>query len=384
MFMTFGFVIAGYLILSLILNLPARLPTKLILAVAVSLGAGRLAIMRRIFGGLGGIEAPRWLLLTTSYIQGLLVILFLILVVRDVLTLGLLAAGPKKTSEIRKVVRGKEAAWLMAGVAAAISAAGLYGAAKVPDVRHSEVVISRWPKELDGFKVAILADMHISRFFTRDWVQSVVSLTNSQKPDMIWMPGDMVDGTTAARAPDVAPLADLKAPLGVYASLGNHEYISRVLEWLPVFENLGINVLQNEHVTKEFEGASFILAGVNDLSATRPSYQLPGPDLPKALSGAPPDLPVVLLDHRPGQALLNASAKSLVFQVSGHTHGGMMPILKTLVARANEGFLSGFYDVGSLKLLVAPGLGLWSGFPMRLLTPSEITILTIRAAPPVG
>ena len=268
----------------------------------------------------------------------------------------------------------------LAAAAAVLGGLGLYGAAKVPEVRQAEVVLKRWPKGLDGLRVAILADMHISKFFDRRWVESVVSRTNAETPDMIWMPGDMVDGTTEARAPDVAPLADLKAPYGIYASMGNHEYISRALEWLPVFDKLGIRMLYNGHVVTTKDDSSFVLAGVNDVTALGPRYNLPGPDLAKALSGAPEDLPVVLMEHRPLRARLNAADPRLVLQVSGHTHAGMIPILKTLVARANGGFLKGFYQVDDLTLYVLPGLGLWSGFPMRLASPSEITILTIRAA----
>jgi predicted MPP superfamily phosphohydrolase len=335
--------------------------------------------MRRIFGGLGGVEAPRWLLLGTSWLQGALVVLTLLLIARDLAWLLLLAAGPKRSLKARRALRGGRAAIALAALSAAIGSLGLHGAAKVPEVRQAEVVVERWPLALDGLRVAILADMHISRFFDRRWVESVVSLTNAQRPDMIWMPGDMVDGTVEARAPDVAPLADLKAPLGVYGSTGNHEYISRVLEWLPAFERLGVGILYNGHVVKTVGGASFVLAGVNDLTASGPRYGLPGPDLPKALAGAPEGLPVILLDHRPGRAPLNALDGRVGLQVSGHTHGGMMPILKTLVARANGGFVSGFYQAGGLTLYVHPGLGLWSGFPMRILTPSEITLLTIRA-----
>jgi predicted MPP superfamily phosphohydrolase len=384
MFISFGVVIAGYVILSLVLFLPVKMPVKILLAAMAALGAGRLAIMRRIFGGLGGIEAPRWLLLGTSYVQGLLVVLFLFLILRDALTLASFLGGIKRTAHFRSALRGPEAAIAITMAAAVISLAGLYGAAKVPEVKREIVSLPRWPQELDGLKVAVLADMHISKFFDRGWVESVVERTNAEKPDMILMPGDMVDGTTEARAPDVAPLAELSAPYGVYASLGNHEYISRVRDWLPVFKTLGIEVLPNAHVTARIGSAAFVVAGVNDLTAQGPRYNMPGPDLGQALLGAPPGLPVVLLDHRPGRAPLAAQAKSVIFQISGHTHGGMMPILKTMVARANGGYLSGFYDVGSMKLFVAPGLGLWSGFPMRLLTPSEITILTIRSGRPAG
>jgi predicted MPP superfamily phosphohydrolase len=383
MFVNFGVIISVYVFSSLIAGLPLRLWAKLALLLATFAGAGRYAVMRAVFGGLGGIEAPRWLLLGTSLVQGTLVLLFLFLILRDLLWL-LSLPGVAATAGFRRAIRGTGAAWTLLAASVILSAAGLYSAAKVPEVRQREVVLSGWPSGLDGLRVAVLADMHISRFFDRRWVRRVVDLTNAEAPDMIWMPGDMVDGATEARAPDVAPLADLKAPCGVFGSMGNHEYISGALEWLPVFRRLGIEILYNSHVRPAVGDASFVLAGVNDSSATRPRTNLPGPDLPGALAGAPADLPVVLLEHRPGRARSNAENQRIVLQVSGHTHGGMVPILASFVRRANDGFVSGFYDVGALKLFVAPGLGLWSGFPMRLLSPSEITILTIKAGPPAA
>jgi predicted MPP superfamily phosphohydrolase len=381
MFMTFGVVIAGYVILSLVLPLPIKAPWRILIAILVAASASRLAIMRRIFGGLGGIEAPRWLLLGTSLIQSLLVVLLVILVVRDVVRLGTLAAGPKRTAAIRRELQSPRAALVMVSLAALVALAGLHGAVKVPEVRRTELTLSRWPGELDGLKVAVLADMHISALFDRSWVESVVARVNAERPDLILMPGDLVDGTTVARADDVAPLAELAAAHGVYASLGNHEYISRVKEWLPVFERLGIEVLRNSHVILSMGSGALALAGVTDQTASGPRYNLEGPDLKKALAGIPEGPPVILLDHRPGRARETATFKEVVLQLSGHTHAGMMPILKTLVARANGGFLSGLYEVGDLTLFVQPGLGLWGGFPMRILAPSEITILTIRAAP---
>ncbi|MDR2444133.1 MAG: metallophosphoesterase [Deltaproteobacteria bacterium] len=372
-------IIALYIFIRLILPLPLKVRTRVILTMLAILGTARFAIMRAVFGGVGAIEAPRWLLLSTSLFQGILLVLFLAALARDLVGLITLAFGPKRTKKYRKALYGLKAAIILAVISLFVSGLGLYGAAKVPEVKNTEVFLNHWPQELDGLKVAILADMHICKFFDQKWVQEVVDRTNAQKPDIIWLPGDMVDGTTVNRAPDVAPLAELKAPYGVYGIMGNHEYISGALEWLPVFRRLGIDMLYNSHVIINIKGASFILAGLTDLTAQSNRYSLPGPDLAKSLLNAPQELPIILLEHRPVRAKLNAAHNDrIIFQVSGHTHGGMVPILKTAVKRINGGFVSGFYQVQNLKLLVVPGLGLWSGFPMRILNPSEITFLTIR------
>ncbi|MDR3135454.1 MAG: metallophosphoesterase [Deltaproteobacteria bacterium] len=384
MFLNFALVLSGYVFLSYILRLPVGRLAKLGLLAFAFLSAGQLMIFRYFFGGLGGIEASRWLLLVTSFLQGLIFFLFLLSLVRDLGWLLSFAVGKGIGKSVRVWLNGGTAALVMLVLAFGLDLVGMIGAAKVPEVKRSEVVITDWPEGLDGLRVAVLADMHISRFFDRDWVTSVVERTMAEKPDLILLPGDMVDGRAELRAPDVAPLADLGAPYGIWACAGNHEYISQIREWLPVFEQLGIHLLYNAHQVILPRGIPVIVAGLADPTAMGSRYNMPGPDLHLALEGAPEGLPVILMDHRPGRALENVNDPRVSFQLSGHTHGGMMPILSLMVKRANGGFLRGFYDLGDLKLFVHPGVGLWAGFPIRLLNPSEITILTIKAPGPLA
>ncbi|MDR0620942.1 MAG: metallophosphoesterase [Deltaproteobacteria bacterium] len=379
MFLNFALVLAGYVFLSYVLRLPLGKAAKIGLLALAFLSAGRLMIMRQIYGGLGGIEAARWLLLVTAFAQGLIVMLFLLSLFRDAGWLLSFATGKAIGKSLRVWLNGTTASLIILALAVVLNTIGLIGAAKIPEVKRSEVVINDWPQALDGLRVAVLADMHISRFFDRDWVTGVVDRTMAEKPDMILIPGDMVDGTVELRAPDVEPLADLQAPYGVWACVGNHEYISQLKPWLPAFSDLGIHILYNAHQVVLPRGVPIIVAGLADPTGMNPRYGFPGPDLAKALEGAPEGLPVVLLDHRPGGAHNNVKDPRVKFQLSGHTHGGMMPLLSLMVKRVNGGFLKGFYDVGPLKLFVHPGVGLWAGFPIRILNPSEITLLTIKS-----
>ncbi|MDR2422879.1 MAG: metallophosphoesterase [Deltaproteobacteria bacterium] len=385
MFVSFGVLLTIGVFFGFITFLPFSWPTRAGLTAAAAIFASRVAILRYVFGGVGGIEAPKGLLYATSFFQGAVALLFLFGLFRLVamgLT-ALLAFLPsplgqffelfKKGLGLPKVSLGLLVVALLA------SGVSLWQAAKVPVLKKSEVVINSWPKGLDGLTMAILADAHISRFFDRPWVEEVVDLTMAQKPDLILLPGDVVDGSVEQRAEDVAPLARLSAPYGVFAIVGNHEYYSGLMEWLPAFERLGFKTLYNSHALVFPFGVPLILAGVTDLTALDSRFNLPGPDLAKALEGAP-KAPVVLMEHRPSRARQNAKDPRVTIQISGHTHGGMLPGLKALVAKVNDGFVVGWYDVGDLKLFVHPGLGLWNGFPMRLFDPSEITIVTVRAA----
>ncbi|MDR1395072.1 MAG: metallophosphoesterase [Deltaproteobacteria bacterium] len=388
MFIYFGILLTAGAAGGFIFQLPLSWPLRLLLSLLTFLSASRVAILRSIYGGIGGIEAPKTVLLVTSFFQGIVVLLFLLAMIR-LLVCGLSlagsflpASGGRFFSLIKKSLFQPRTSLIILAAAVLLSGYSLYEAARVPRVRQTQASLAAWPAALDGLRVAILADMHISRFFDRPWVEAAVALTMAEKPDLILLPGDMIDGTVAQRAEDVAPLAGLSAPLGVLAIVGNHEYYSDVLAWLPAFEKLGLKVLYNSHTVIFPRGVPVVVSGLTDLTALDSRFNLPGPDLELALKGAPQDAPVILMDHRPVRARENAAGRRIAWQISGHTHGGMLPILKSIVAKINAGFVAGWYETGGMKLYVHRGLGLWNGFPMRLMDPSDITIVTLRSPEP--
>ncbi|MBQ4133577.1 MAG: metallophosphoesterase, partial [Desulfovibrionaceae bacterium] len=259
-----------------------------------------------------------------------------------------------------------------------LSGIGVWQAVKVPDVRRVEIYLSRLPEELDGLRIALLADVHASSLLEREWVEQVVSKTNGLKPDLIVISGDIVDGLVKDRQEDVAPLARLSAPLGVYAVNGNHEYYSDYIGWMNKFPELNLKMLLNAHTVISRDGAKLVLAGITDRAAER--FSLPGPDLNLALADAPAEAPVILLEHQPSGAVRNSEA-GVDLQLSGHTHGGQFVGLRILSQWVNKGFISGLYQVGSMQLYVSNGTGLWSGLPVRVGVPSEITEITLRCIP---
>ena len=141
------------------------------------------------------------------------------------------------------------------------------------------------------------------------------------------------------------------------------------------FEAMDMRLLSNSHAVIERGTARLVIAGVPDRSAGRNGF--PGPDLEAALSGAPEAAPVILLDHQPMQARQAADA-GVALQLSGHTHGGMIRGMDRLLARANNGFVSGLYQVGAMQLYVNNGTALWPGFALRLGRPAELTRITLR------
>lgn len=264
----------------------------------------------------------------------------------------------------------------MALVALSLSAFGVWQAVRVPDIRRVDITLKRLPAALDGIRLVQITDLHASRLFSEPWTRAVVDKINAIRPDIIVMTGDLVDGTPVSRAADVAPLADLRARLGVFAVSGNHEYYSGHDEWRQTYTRLGLNFLENTHVRLTDHGQCLILAGLTDPVATR--FGLPPPDPDKTLDEVLPDVPVILLAHQPSGAAAHAK-QGVDLQLSGHTHGGQILGLHWITQMANEGYISGLYPIGDMQLYVSNGTGLWSGFPLRLGKPSEITEIVLHA-----
>jgi predicted MPP superfamily phosphohydrolase len=382
-FIYFALIFTCFLFISVVYPLPVGRIWKGAGIALIALSIGRLAIMRQIFGGYGGVEANKYLLYATSFLQDVVIFLFVLAVFRDIIyILSLPTHFSARASEwgilFRKALKGVNVTIVLVLISAALSGVALYQAAKAPGVVETEIVVPGLPPELDGLRVALIADLHISRFYDRPWVEEVVRKVNELDPDLILIPGDIVDGEVSLRAPDVEPLARLRSRYGKFFCVGNHEYISDLAKWVPAFQALGLQNLYNLNVALKLRGSTLYLSGVTDQSAY--NRNLPGPDLKTALKGIPMDgSPVIFLEHRPSNALENSQDGRISLQISGHTHGGLFPILAFLTKRANKGFLKGWYDVGKMRLYVHPGTGLWSGVPARLLNPSEITLLTLRS-----
>ena len=259
-------------------------------------------------------------------------------------------------------------------MAAVLATVGMVGGTAVPRVREEAIAVNHLPEGADGLTVAVLADLHVDGITRADRIRKIVERTNALNPDIVIIAGDFVDGTVPVHGDDLRPLADLKARYGVFGVPGNHEYYSGYEEWMEFLPTLGIRMLHNEHVLTG-EGGAVVLAGVTDPVAGIMGRE--EPDIRKALAGAPEKGVRILASHQPRLAP-EAAEHGVDLQVSGHTHGGMIAGIDRLVARFNEGFVSGLYTVGDMKLYVSNGAGIWNGFPIRIGVPSEIVLIRLR------
>ena len=343
-----------------------------LLAALILLTASQYHLWSRLSSGsVFAPEFPRPVVILFNWAFGAIVLLAVLQIAVD--------AGALAMSAVQRewVAEPPSLRYAAAVAAAILAGVGVANATSVPRVRDVEVQIRGLPPAFNGCRIVQLTDLHISRLFTARWAEAVVRRANAAGADLIVVTGDFIDGSVAMRRTDVEPLRALRAPDGVWAIPGNHEYFFDYRAWMRHLSATGFRMLPNAHTVIARGDDRLVLAGVTDLSA-RPAGEA-GPDLEAALGGAPAGAPVVLLDHQPRNAR-SAAARGVALQLSGHTHGGMIVGLDRLVARANAGFVSGRYDVDEMTLYVSNGTGLWPGFALRLGVPSEITRFTLRRA----
>lgn len=376
MILIFGALLAVYVFCRAILPLRLKWGWKALLAVLLAVAAFKFHLLH-LFGApmFFSPVLPEGVLLAAAWLFSVLFLFFFLLLAADVIRLlyllVLFCLRKKKTERFRII--GNRVNLALLAFAAVLATVGMAGGTGVPRVKEETISVNHLPDGADGLTVAVLADLHVDGITRADRIRKIVERTNALNPDIVIIAGDFVDGTVPVHGDDLRPLADLKARYGVFGVPGNHEYYSGYEEWMEFLPTLGIRMLHNEHV--QTGGGAVVLAGVTDPVAGIMGKE--EPDIRKALAGAPEKGVRILAAHQPRLAP-EAAAHGVDLQVSGHTHGGMIAGIDRLVARFNEGFVSGLYTVGGMKLYVSNGAGIWNGFPIRIGVPSEIVLIRLR------
>ncbi|MBY0613752.1 MAG: metallophosphoesterase [Beijerinckiaceae bacterium] len=238
-------------------------------------------------------------------------------------------------------------------------------------------------------RIAALSDIHANEpFMPLPRIREIVDATNALQPDLIVLLGDYVFGhklqlRKIANAEWAAEFARLRAPLGVHAILGNHEWWedrkdprAGALAARTALEAVGIPVMENDAVRLAKDGRPFWLLGLGDqLSFQMQRHGYGGvDDLPATLARVTDDAPVVLLAHEPDIFVDVPSRVALT--LSGHTHGGQIrlfgwsPVTPSIYGNR---FAYGHVVEGGRNLIVSGGLGT-SQVPVRLGVPPEIVL----------
>ncbi|MBF0804525.1 MULTISPECIES: metallophosphoesterase [unclassified Neisseria] len=254
--------------------------------------------------------------------------------------------------------------------------AGLFGIALynayTPVVRHAEIRIGK--KLGQPLRIGMASDMHLGILFGAKRLDELAAIMNREKVDIILLPGDLMDDNVAAyRAENMRPsLEKLRAPLGVYATLGNHDLFGHEREIYEEVTRAGIRVLANESVVAGKAGNRLLVVGRNDdLDENRPTTA-------QLLQNQNTALPVLLLDHRPTDIEIHAKLPVDV-QVSGHVHNGQIAPANLIVYFLNR-LSYGYEQIGNGHFFVTSGYGFW-GVPLRLGSQSEVWIIDVKGRP---
>ena len=282
--------------------------------------------------------------------------------------------------------RNALAAAAAAGAASAVAARALVVEPRRIAVRRLDLELPRWPRALDGLRVALVSDLHAGGPHVGvDRVERVVRVTQRTRPDLVALLGDYVDPEVAFGG-EVAPeavasrLGRLRAPLGVVAVLGNHDWSTDGPRVAGALQDAGIRVLENEAIRLGRTPAELWLAGVAD--ATRRI-----PDIGRALAAVPDDAALLMLSHDPD--VFPRVPASVALTLSGHTHGGQInvPVVRGrwTPSRFGERYAEGHVVEDGRHLFVSRGIGS-SRLPVRLGAPPEIVVLRLRgyAESPTG
>ncbi len=241
-----------------------------------------------------------------------------------------------------------------------------------PDLLRVPVRLRRLDPAFNGFRIAVVSDIHLGPLAGRAHTERIVAMINGTEPDLVAIVGDLVDGTVEELGSAAEPLRDLVSRDGAFFVTGNHEYfVDDTAAWLRELERLGVQPLHNENTAIRRGTAAFDLAGVNDVAGEQRSDP---PDFDRALSGVVGSRPTILLAHQPVQ-VKEAAERGVDLQLSGHTHGGQMWPFHYIV-RAVQPSLAGLSTVDGTALYVTRGAGFW-GPPVRIGAPPDITVISL-------
>jgi uncharacterized protein len=258
------------------------------------------------------------------------------------------------------------------GAAALLSVVALVQGMRAPVVRELDVTLPNLPAARDGMTLVAISDLHVGTMIGRRWTDEVVDRINALHPDLVCMVGDLVEGDVRRAEPMVPALRRLRAPLGVWAVTGNHEYYAGLDRSLELFRQAGFHTLRDRWEQVE---PGLILAGVDDLTARR-QFGAKDTFVTRALAGRPPGA-TILLCHTPWE-VDDAARAGVGLMLSGHTHDGQIWPFGYLV-KLRYPYLGGRYQVGPMTLAVCRGTGTW-GPRMRLWRPSEILHIRLHSA----
>ncbi|MGM5629391.1 metallophosphoesterase [Apibacter raozihei] len=242
---------------------------------------------------------------------------------------------------------------------------GIYGHLNYLQKRRIKLKIKTSKKLDTPLKIVMISDLHLGFAIRKKELKEWIRKINEEKPDLLLIAGDIIDNS-------VRPLnyyhlekyfKEIKAPLGTYACLGNHEYLSNIGESISFINKTGIQLLRDSSV---LVNQRFYIVGRDD--RTNPARK----SLSELCEGLDRSKPVILLDHQPYH-LEEAQENGIDLQLSGHTHRGQVWPL-SLIADAIYEDSHGYLKKRNTHIYVSSGIGIWGG-RYRIGTQSEYVVI---------
>ncbi len=245
--------------------------------------------------------------------------------------------------------------------------AGLYGVfnANWTRVTRTTVRLANLPLAWHGRKVALISDLHLGHVRNGSFLRRMVAKILREKPDAIFIAGDLYDGTAIDVGQAAEPLNQLTAPHGVYFVAGNHEQFGDDSKYLRAVAAAGVRVLSDEKV--EVEGLQII--GVPYRDATQNGQFA---SVLRSIR-VDRDRASILLTHAPDHPEI-AEAAGVSLQLSGHTHLGQFVPWSWMARRIYRQFVYGLSRIGKMQVFTSSGAGTW-GPPLRLGSNPEIVVI---------
>jgi hypothetical protein len=244
---------------------------------------------------------------------------------------------------------------------------GLYGVINAgwTRVRRITIQLENLPEVWRGRRAALISDLHLGHLRNGRFLRRTVTKVMKAKPDIVFIAGDLFDGTAIDARRATEPLRGLRAPYGVYFVAGNHEQFGDDTKYLEAIAGAGVRVLHNEKL--ECEGLQ--VAGVPYNHATHDEHlhsvlQQIGVDRNRAS---------ILLVHAPDRPHI-AEEAGISLQLSGHTHLGQFYPWTWMARRIYRQFAHGLSRIGKMQVYTSSGVGTW-GPPLRFGSNPEIVLL---------
>jgi len=248
--------------------------------------------------------------------------------------------------------------------------ASLYAIVNAAWLRVNRITLElrNLPDSWRGRVAALVSDMHLGHVRGYRFVRRVVAMLEWLQPDIVFIAGDLYDGTAVDISRLAEPWKELSVPLGTYFVAGNHEEFSDHTKYLDALKSSGVRVLDNEKV--EVDGLQVIGVHYHDSTDTQRFRAI------LRQAGLDRDRASILLTHAPDR-LAAAEKEGVSLQLSGHTHGGQFFPFTWITKRIYGPFVYGLKRLGELLVYTSSGAGTW-GPPMRLGTRPEIVLIRFQ------